>query len=256
MTIQDFTPAKILQPFVKTYRIIESQEGLTNRVVPNTSLAIALRIKGQNSYSTASGVSDLPDITLSGLRKSVRLINYSKNASTLIVLFKECGASYFFKEPLHELFEDSIPLDSIISPAEVTLIEELLEAAQNNSQRVAVIDQFLLEKLTCFNPDKLVSEALAKIHVAKGFIKIRELADSLCISNDAFEKRFRKIVGSSPKQFAAIVRLSSIIRQEAKGRLLDIAFDAGYYDQAHFTKDFKLFTGQTPTDFYKAPRFW
>jgi AraC-like DNA-binding protein len=256
MIVQDFIPARILRPFIKTYRIIESQEGLTNRVLPNTSLALAFRLKGQNSYSTASGVSDLPGTTLSGLRKSVRLINYSKNASTLIVLFKECGASYFFKEPLHELFESSIPLDSIINPVELTLIEELLEAAQNNSQRVAIVDQFLTKKLAPFNPDKLVSEAVAKIHVAKGFIRIKELADTLCISNDAFEKRFRKIVGSSPKQFAAIARLSSIVRHEKKGRLLDIAFDAGYYDQAHFNKDFKVFTGQTPTDFYKAPRFW
>jgi len=38
--------------------------------------------------------------------------------------------------------------------------------------------------------------------------------------------------------------------------LTETAFDAGYFDQPHFNKDFKLFTGQTPTDFLKSPIFW
>lgn len=256
MIIEDFMPTDILRPFIKTYRIIESQEELENRVLPNTSLAIAFSIKGQNAYSTNLVKSKLAGMTLSGLRKSSRLINYSKNASTLIVLFKECGASVFFKEPLHELFEHSISLDSIIHPKELTLIEELLTIAPNNSQRVAIVEEFLLKRMIHFEPDILVSEAIAKIHFSKGFLRIKELADTLYISNDAFEKRFRKVVGSSPKQFAGIVRMLSIVREKSHERLLDMAFDAGYYDQAHFNKDFKLFTGQNPTDFYKSASFW
>jgi AraC-like DNA-binding protein len=256
MTIEDFIPTEILRPFIKTYKIIESQEALENRVLPNTSLAMAFRCRGLNSYSTATGKNNLPNITLSGLRKSVRLINYSKNTSTLIVLFKECGASAFLKEPLHELFEKSISLDSIIHSSELMMIEELLGEAQNNLQRVAIVEQFLLKKINCLKLDKLVSEAVTKIHCAKGFIKIKELANTLCISHDAFEKRFRKIVGSSPKQFASIVRMTSVVHQKSDERLWDIALDAGFYDQAHFNKDFKLFTGQTPTDFYKSASFW
>ena len=89
---------------------------------------------------------------------------------------------------------------------------------------------------------------------AKGIIKIKDLADTLYISQDAFEKRFRRVVGTSPKQFSSILRMRSItnIRQQ-KHTLTKIAFDAGYFDQPHFNKDFRLFTGQTPTDFFKLP---
>lgn len=256
MKLEEFIPTEILRPFIKAYRIIESQEELENRVLPNTSIAIAFRFKGDNSYTTDTGKTNLPTITFSGLRRSVRLINYSKNTSTLIVLFKECGASAFFNEPLHELFEKSISLDNIINTSELKLIEELLSEAKNNSHRVAIVDRFLLNKLKRFNSDILVSEAIKRIHFAKGLIKINKLAESLYISKDAFEKRFRKIAGASPKQFASIVRMSSIVHKESDKRLLDLAFDAGYYDQAHFNKDFKLFTGQTPTDFYKSASFW
>jgi methylphosphotriester-DNA--protein-cysteine methyltransferase len=83
------------------------------------------------------------------------------------------------------------------------------------------------------------------------------LANNLCISNDAFEKRFRKAIGTSPKQFSSIIRMKSIINQKQPGQTFtDLAISSGYFDQPHFNKDFKLFTGQTPLDFFKAPPAW
>ena len=257
MKIEDFIPALLLQPFIKTYRIIESQDELTNLVLPNTSLAIAFCFSGKNSYSTNNGESLLPQTTFSGLRKSSRVINYAKNTSTLVVLFQECGAAAFFKEPLHELFETSIPLDCLIHPSEIIIIEEQLSSAQDNKQRIAIIEQFLTRRMNAHKLDQLIAKAIEEIHSAKGFVKIRALADHLYISQDAFEKRFRKNVGTTPKQFSSIVRMSSIIRQgQNNPKLLDILFEAGYYDQSHFNKDFKQFTGQTPTDFFKSDDFW
>lgn len=257
MKIEDFIPTESLQPFIKTFRIIESQMELANRVLPNTSLAIAFRFSGKNSYTTDTGESQLPQTTFSGLRKSARIINYTQNTSTLIVLFKECGATAFFKEPLHLLFEESIPLDCIINPSEIIIIEELLSTAQTNIQRVSVIEQFLTKRMNERKLDQLIAKAIEEINSAKGFLKIKELADHLHISHDAFEKRFRKIVGTTPKQFSSIVRMSSIIHHGKNNpTLLDILFEAGYYDQSHFNKDFKQFTGQTPTDFFKSDSFW
>lgn len=257
MKIEDFIPTAILQPFIKTFRIIESQDELANRVLPNISLAIAFRFNGENSYSSSNGESLLPKTTFSGLRKSTRVINYAKNTSTLVVLFKECGAAAFFKEPLHELFEESIPLDCIINPSEIIIIEELLSSAQDNLQRITIVEQFLIKKRNGYKIDPLIAKAIEEIHSAKGFITIKELANTLYISHDAFEKRFRKIVGATPKQFSSIVRMLSIIRhRQNTSNLLDVLFDAGYYDQSHFNKDFKQFTGQTPTDFFKSDNFW
>ncbi len=56
-----------------------------------------------------------------------------------------------------------------------------------------------------------MSEAIQKIKLSKGDIKIKELVAGLPISRDPFEKRFRKITGTSPKHFAAITRLKSLI---------------------------------------------
>jgi AraC-like DNA-binding protein len=257
MEFQEYIPTALLRPFVKAYRIIESQDEITNRVLPNTSLAVAFCYKGQVSYITNNNQENLPTSTVSGLRKSVRLIHYLNDSATIIILFKDTGAKAFFKQPIYELFEESVSLDNFITKQETTIIEEQLAEAKTNFQRIIIIENFLLSKIVDHRSDKLISIAIEKINSTKGCIKIKELANTLYISNDAFEKRFRKEVGTSPKRFSSIVRLNSIIKLRKQNQsLADITFEAGYYDNSHFHKDFKLFTGQTPAEFFKETSFW
>lgn len=256
MNIEEHIPTEQLKPYIKAYRIIESSGEIVNRVVPNTSFALAFRIKGQISYLNDSDKIILPTTTFSGLRKSVRLINYAPQTLALIVLFKETGASAFFKQPLHELFEKSVSLDNFFTPSEISIIEERLAESNTSKKKIAVIEQFLCSKLFLYKTDTLVSAAIAKMYTNNGLVKIRALANSLYISQDAFEKRFRKATGTTTKQFSSIVRLKTIIQQNVPASLLDLALENGYYDQSHFNKDFKLFTGQMPTDFFKSASYW
>jgi AraC-like DNA-binding protein len=252
-----YIPTVQLRPFIKAYRIIESQEELVNRVLPNTSFAIAFRFKGQISYINGIDSIALPTATFSGLRKSVRLINYAPETGVIIVLFKETGVPAFFKQPLHELFEESVSLNNFFPQPEVSIIEERLAEAASNNARVAVVEQFLCSKLSYNKPDSLVSSAIAKIHLNNGMIRMDELAHGLYISQDAFEKRFRKMTGTTPKQFSSIVKMKAIIHQNpAPISFLDMALESGYCDQPHFNKDFKIFTGQTPTDFFRSASYW
>ncbi|HEX9510528.1 MAG TPA: helix-turn-helix transcriptional regulator [Puia sp.] len=257
MNIDVRIPAKLLSPFIKRYLIIECPDESVNRVLPDTSLVMAFKFKGQVSHLVQDDKKGLSSFMISGLRKSGRLINYSKDTGNILVIFKEAAANLFFKEPLYELFEESGVLENFSGYRDVSFIGEQLAEATDNGQRVALIEDFLLSRLSRQQPDLLILAALEKIHLSKGSIKIKDLAASLYISQDAFEKRFRREVGASPKQFSYITRMKSIVQGGVKKQMLaDIAFDAGYFDQPHFNKDFKLFTGQTPTDFIKSPVFW
>ena len=250
-------PTELLKPFVKAYTIIESEHGITNRVVPNTSFALAFRFQGQISYLNDNNKAVLPTIAFSGLKKSVRLINYAPHSAALIVLFKETGVSAFVKQPLHDLFEQSVSLDNFFPLSEISPVAERLAESGSDASKIAIIEQFLLSKIIDHNPDKLVLAAIAKIYSVKGNIRMKELANGLYISQDAFEKRFRKITGATPKQFSHIVKMNAVIRQaNLAPSFRDIVFENGYYDQPHFNKDFKIFTGQTPTDFLKSASYW
>ncbi len=237
--------------------IVESHDEVVNRVLPNTALVMAFRFKGRVNQVEDDIKMSLPASMLSGLRKSGRLINYSKDAGNVLVQFKEAGANSFIKEPLHEFFGESISLDQLTGYHDVSEIEDQLAEAKDNKTRIALIEDYLIAKLYNGKPDPLILKALERIQLSKGNIRMTELVQELCISQDAFEKRFRKVVGMPPKQFSFIVRMQSVISngRSSKQTLNEIAFHAGYFDQPHFNKDFKLFTGQTPKDFFKSPVF-
>lgn len=256
MSMQDITPCPALQRFISGYKIIQANNELVNRLLPNTSVAMAFSLRGENAYVNETGTYTLPGITVSGVRNSPRFISYTTNARTLVVLFKEGGASAFFREPIHHLFSESVGLDELVNPSDVETVRDQLGDAPNDYDRIAIVERFLLGLMNGGSTDKLVAAAVQQIHQVNGFVRIKELYDSLCISKDAFEKRFRRIVGASPKQFASIVRMSSIVKQDYRRELMDAAFDAGFFDQSHFIKAFKQFTGQSPTDFRKSGPWW
>jgi transcriptional regulator GlxA family with amidase domain len=136
-------------------------------------------------------------------------------------------------------------------------VEEQLGASRNVSEAIAVVEDFLRSNFSPSRPDKLVHEAVRLLMESCGQIKMHDLADHLCISQDAFEKRFRKVAGASPKHFARIIRLRAIINpRQNTVPITSLALQAGYYDSAHFNKDFKSFTGQSPSEFFKKPVFW
>jgi AraC-like DNA-binding protein len=257
MKIEHHLPHEHLRPFIKSYLVIEAEQELVNRVLPGTSQALAFRYRGQVNYLNGAAAERLPLSVISGLRQSVRMINYLPGTGNVLVLFKEAGARMFFKDALHELFEESVALDHFTGRQELSQLEEQLAEAVDIKQRIALIDAFLLACLNGQQTDRLVAAAIEKIYAAKGLVRIQELTRALYISTDAFEKRFRRAVGATPKQFSSIVRMKALISQAShEDTLTQIALSAGYFDQAHFNKAFKLFTGQTPTRFFQSGPAW
>ena len=255
MKVEIHIPTDALRPFIKTFMMIESSDGMVNRLLPDTSIIMAFRYKG-TTYAETGGGTPLPTSAVSGLTKSARLVDYSKEAATLLVVFNEGGAPAFSRVPLHELFGLHASLDNFIHRPKVDAVVGQLAEAKQSSQKISIVEQFLISELRELRSDQLIHGAVQKIKLASGDIRIKDLAASLSISQDAFEKRFSRTIGTSPKQFAKIVRLRNLINAYPQAKnLTDAALRAGYFDQAHFIKDFTAFTGTTPRDFFNAPPF-
>lgn len=256
MKMAHYSPSPLLAPFVKTFLVIESQEGIENNTLPDTSVVMSFRIRGTVSLRQESLLTPLSETGISGLRKSARLLRYAPGTTMLLVIFQEGGAAAFFKTPLHELFDTHLPLDDLVQLRKLEMVEEQLSEAAQPSQWIAIVEQFLQRELVR-QPDLLIQHAVTQIKAADGHIKMKSLAASLFISQDAFEKRFRRIIGTSPKQFAAIVRLRHLLAHYTPHTSLTAAaYSAGYFDQAHFIKDFKGFTGQSPQAFFQSADWW
>lgn len=244
-------PCDILKPFVKSFCVQEALEQNTYKVLPGTSLVLGFQYKGKLSRLQNGTEYSLSISGVSGLADHSRTFKNIPDTGTVLIYFQEAGARQFFKQPLHELFRESVSLDNFMLRSELLCVEEQLAEAKTDAQRIASIEQFLISRMVNIESDIVVLTALALIHRSKGNIRIKELTERLCISQSPLEKKFRQAVGASPKKFASIVRLKNVLQQyDASKSLTALGYEAGFYDQAHFIKEFKAFTGDTPEKFF------
>lgn len=256
MKIEKVPPSDILKPYVESFMIIETDHKITNRILPEPILTMGFRLNGK-TYSGLSVNEKLPPFTITGVTKTHRMIRYDANSGVLLVRFKPGGALAFFKEPLNEFSGLSIGLDDIIEKTSILKTEDLLAEASTNKERIKIVESFLLANIRPASCDPRVSAAVSVIRSLKGNLRIKELASRLSINVNSLEKKFRAQIGVSPKQYASILRLKSVINSySAEVDLTEITYDAGFFDQSHFIKDFKAFTGENPLRFFKSSTYW
>jgi AraC-like DNA-binding protein len=255
MKFDNYIPCDILKPYVKSFAIQEATKESTYRIMPDTGLVIGFQYTGhlslvQNNAETALSISGV-----SGLADHSKTFRNAAGTGTVLIFFKAGGAASFFRQPLHELFRESISLDNFMLRSELLSLEAQLAEARSDTARITAVEHFLINRMANTEPDQLVLAALALIHKRKGNIRIKDLARQLFISQSPLEKRFRQAVGASPKKFATIVRLKNVIAQyDAANSLTALGYEAGFYDQAHFIKEFKAFTGDTPEKFFSGKK--
>lgn len=238
-----------LQPYVKHFIIEEKTNASIYKVLPGTSIVIGIQYKGSLKKVNGKAQDTLATAGITGLQQSCNYFLNNDYIGTILIIFTATGAATFFKTPMHELYNHSYSLTEIVLPSVVRKLQEQLYEATNHSLRIKIIECFLFEQLQEKQKDKIVEEAVKLISISKGAIRTKELADKLYISQSRFEKRFRAIVGTSPKKYASLIRINNIINQPVKN-LTKLSYDAGYFDQAHFIKDFKQHTGMTPYAFF------
>ena len=257
MNVDKFFPEPILTPHVKEYLIIESDREFDNTLIPDVSIILSFRYRGIVLGVDADREDAFPSIVLSGLRKTARHIRYTGGSANFLVVFREGGIAAFSKMGAHELFGLSIPGENIFPENELAGITERLAEAATNSERAAIVNGFLMGKLTGPKPDPEIDKAIQWIKTQSGIVRIKDLASALYVSQDAFEKRFRMRIGATPRQYASVIRLRHLLKKyPTLSSLTEASYEAGYFDQSHFIKDFRLFTGQSPSDFFRNTRFW
>ena len=250
MRFDKYLPCPMLQPFVKHYAISESDNTLTYKVIPGSSVVLGIQYRGSLSKVT-SKPQPLSAAGITGLLDSYRLFQNTEDTATILVFFTEIGASHFFTVPIHELFSESISLDIFVAASVLENVKEQLSEAVSDCTRIGIIDHFLLSQLQGRNTDMLVQSAVNLIIASNGKLRIGELSQRLYISQSPLEKRFRSIVGATPKKFSSIIRLQTALQNYGEGEnLTELGYSAGYFDQSHFIKDFKKFTGETPEKFF------
>jgi AraC-like DNA-binding protein len=245
-------PCAQLRPFIKEFLITESSVERSHVLLPEMNLIAAFRFNGVIQLREAA----MPSAVFSGLQHMARTLTHSGDSRVLLVRFTETGAAAFLREPLDLFFNATMPMEAVVRRSRLDSVEERLAEAKQHSRRFAILERLLIRQLKGREPDRLATSVVARIKAANGMVRVEELARRVGLSQSALERRFRRVVGASPKRFASIIRLRRVMRLRAEGgSLTEIAHRVGYCDQSHLIKDFKGFTGLPPELFFQTSTF-
>ncbi|MEQ8470382.1 MAG: helix-turn-helix domain-containing protein [Marinoscillum sp.] len=250
MRFDKYIPTERLRPYIKYFVVSESDVESSYKVYPTSGLVIGFQYCGQLSVIQDSMETSLSHAGITGITNGYKQFKNSVNTGTVLIYFTEIGFTHFTSHPAHELFNLSLSLDDIFDKNSVMAVSEKLRVATSDIQRIRVVEQFLSGQIRPVQTDRLIAEAIKLIYQSSGTIRIKELNDKLAISQSPFEKRFRKVVGTTPKKFASIVRFNIVLDNLKDPKsLTEISYENGFFDQAHFSKDFRQFTGDSPESF-------
>lgn len=243
-------PGPALAPFVRDLMLVEVPEETRRLRLPEPGLVLAVRYRGFASIEDGETETRVPDVALTGMATRAWPMRTSAGGGVVLVRFRAAGAARFFQQPLHELLERSMDLDDLAPRDVVARAHERVCEAPDDAGRVRAVEE-LLFALDRDRADALVNAAVQRIGAHPG-ARMRALAAEFGLSLDAFEKRFRRVVGCTPKQFASLVRLRRAVDGYRPDRsLTELAHEAGYYDQAHFSRAFRAATGTAPGAFFR-----
>ena len=251
MSYLEFRPHPTLEKYVECFwsmSILHSPENSKpHRVLPDGCIDIIFDFSDPGNPTTyAVGTMSRPIIVSNTERLEMLGIRFHPGA---IRVFVNLVAS--------EFTDTETDLESFWG-SEAKILWERLAHLNHNAARILLLESYFLTKISLApnSLDPYVQYSVKLIRSKLGTFKVRALESGTGLSIRQLERKFERDIGLSPKSFARVTRFQNIVRLVHRSSRLDwnsIAFEAGYSDQSHLIRDFKSFSGLTPSQF-TAPR--
>lgn len=200
----------------------------------------------------------LSDAWFMGVWSRPFAIQHSAPARVVGVHFKPWGLAPFLRLPLSELHNCTVPVDAIWGRS-VEVLRDRLADASSTGELLAIMERELHSRLISAPMPgyRMVNQAARSIEATWGTVRVGALTEAADVSNNQLAAQFKAHVGLTPKRMTRIYRFARVLLTVDARRHVDwaqLAHTAGYFDQAHFSKEFKEFTGHTPSSYLALRR--
>jgi AraC-like DNA-binding protein len=255
MAYKEFIPGEALKQFVKCYYIYESDKTgiFEDKAFATGSIELMFNL-GNGQWQTAhdSEFVSTPAVELWG--QIIRPLNFrSLGKNTMMgIRFYPHTASVFLNDDVAQFNDRITDFRSVAGESVGILHSKLLETSSRHKQ-IELMEEFLLKRLVLaekrFKRLPLVNNVIAELKQDNFFDNIEKVASKYGLTSRYLQKLFLQYTGISPKLYHKINRFqkSLILVSKKQLSLTSIAYECGYFDQSHFIRDFKSFTGFIPS---------
>jgi len=178
---------------------------------------------------------------------------HSGNVGFFGIFFYPTSVHYLFREEMRVFTQKAWDIETMNGASGRRLVDRIT-STDSSGEMIDAAEQFLKEKLQNASPKTDEIDQAAFIIRKNPTIALDKVGQHLRISSRSLRRRFKEKVGIGPKYYLRICRFHQALRlsyQYPDADLHDLSFLSGYYDQSHFMKDFGVFTGKTPYDYFK-----
>jgi len=257
MNYESFDPHPNLSAVVKCHWILEVPSDLLapkQRIIPDGCIEMYF-ILGDDvrRYISENDFIIQPRAMVFGQITKPYFVQPAGYVNTFAVRFYPYGFANFVDTPIQTLADNETPLAALFGNDTANDLVQGIVGAPSTQARIAIVEDFLMGKLTTQSTiDSIVKSTIETLLSTKGSVPINNILKGELSKRRNLERKFSKQVGISPKQLGKIIRLQaalkSLLNNEAES-LTQIAYESEYYDQAHFIKDFREFTGINPKEY-------
>jgi AraC-like DNA-binding protein len=257
MIYRTFQPHPDLESLVNCYWTLEvpaEDDSQRQRIIPDGCIEMAF-ILGDDikRYISEDEFILQPRAMVLGQTIEPFYIEPVGYVNTFAVRFYPYGFANFIAEPIKNLVNKETSIDLLFGEISAKELERKIIKATNTKQRIEFIEEFLFDKLNDKSTiDNIVKTTIDALLSTKGSTPINIILKQDLSKRRQLERKFLKQIGISPKQLGKVIRLQTALKMllnEEAENLTSIAYESAYYDQAHFIKDFKEFTGISPREF-------
>lgn len=229
----EIKPSNSLKDYVESYWIRSGvTEDCTTIVEPDGCFDIVIYFFEKNK------------IILTGIWEEPIKVNSYKNVDILGVRFYPSSLDMFFKYRIADIKNAIIEVEEICFKNDIDI--QLLKETKNIDEIITFFD-IILESMLKDNSKNLISKMLEEI---KNSSDIENISKNIGVSRRHLAREMKQKLGITTKSYVNIVRFIKAKEMLInKKTISDIVYECGYYDQPHFIKEFKKYTGKTPTEY-------
>ncbi len=260
-TYHEYQPSGILAKYIDciwTENYSDHFDGArqSHYVLPDNTIELIFS-ESEVKRRTSKGVVQKLKSHLCGLKTTHQQVHVLKSP-LLGIRIKPIGLYRLTNIDKKALIDGAVTPDFCFGMA-IQELEEKLFLTHAMSHRIELIEAFFLQLLakSHVETDMVFEKSVEMITASQGILSIGDIARQLDVSIKTIERRFIANLGITPKKYCRLVRIFYSLKASANytpGQLTSVAHHFEFYDQAHFIKEVKAYTGLTPSDFLKLDK--